>query len=167
MTLSSSLSGSRIRYTLDGRDPTPASTEYNRRPIPLIRSTEVRAAAFLDGKQVGPVATAVYAARDIDPVGNLPVVVIDTFGWTTIDRTFRPAAFLSFGLHEGAVSLTEAPDVATHAGIHLRGQSSASFAKQPYRIEFRDHLDIDKDLPLLGMPDESDWVLRGPFADKS
>ena len=41
------------------------------------------------------------------------------------------------------------------------------FEKAPYRVEFRDNTDDDLDHPVLGMPADSDWVLRGPFSDKS
>ena len=64
-------------------------------------------------------------------------------------------------------SLSAAPDVATRAGFHVRGQSTAQFDKKPYRIELRDNADEDAHWPILGMAAESDWALRGPFADKS
>nr|WP_304413728.1 CotH kinase family protein [Micromonospora sp. HK10] len=67
----------------------------------------------------------------------------------------------------GTTSLAGAPTVATRAGFHLRGQSSATFEKAPYRLEFRDNEDDDADYPVLGMPADSDWVLRGPFTDKA
>ena len=57
--------------------------------------------------------------------------------------------------------------MATRAGFKLRGQSSASFEKTPYRLEFWDNAGDDADYPVLGMPADSDWVLRGPFTDKA
>ncbi len=47
------------------------------------------------------------------------------------------------------------------------GHSSATFEKTPYRVEFWDNDNDDADHPVLGMPADSDWVLRGPFTDKS
>ncbi len=51
--------------------------------------------------------------------------------------------------------------------IRLRGQSSRDFSKQSYRLELINDQEADTSFALLGMPKESDWILSGPFADKS
>ena len=60
-----------------------------------------------------------------------------------------------------------APALGTRAGFKLRGHSSATFPKTPYRVEFWDNENDDADHPVLGMPEDSDWVLRGPYPDKA
>nr|WP_280940601.1 CotH kinase family protein [Micromonospora parva] len=67
----------------------------------------------------------------------------------------------------GTTSLAAAPTLSTRAGFRLRGNSSATFEKTPFRVEFWDNEDDDADHPVLGMPADSDWVLRGPFPDKA
>nr|WP_269766851.1 CotH kinase family protein [Micromonospora phaseoli] len=67
----------------------------------------------------------------------------------------------------GSTSLAATPTVATRAGFRLRGQSSSTFEKTPFRLELWDNEDDDADYPVLGMPADSDWVLRGPFTDKA
>ncbi|MFW5851345.1 MAG: CotH kinase family protein, partial [Bacteroidota bacterium] len=52
-------------------------------------------------------------------------------------------------------------------GIEPRGQSSLQWPKKNYSIEFRDERGEDSSVAVLGMPKESDWVLHGPFADRS
>ncbi len=52
-------------------------------------------------------------------------------------------------------------------GIEIRGQTSSGFAKKSYNLETRDDDGEDIDRTLLGMPDESDWVLYGPYTDKT
>ena len=52
-------------------------------------------------------------------------------------------------------------------GIEKRGKSSAGFPQAQYNIETRDSLGNNRDVPLLGMPSENDWVLYGPYNDKS
>ena len=53
-------------------------------------------------------------------------------------------------------------------GIELRGRSSQIyFPKRQFGLEFRTEGDIQTESPLLGMPAESDWVLLGPYSDKS
>jgi hypothetical protein len=53
-------------------------------------------------------------------------------------------------------------------GIELRGQSSRRlFPKKSYAIELRDRSGKDRKAPLLGMPADGDWVLYGPYNDKT
>ena len=53
-------------------------------------------------------------------------------------------------------------------GIETRGQSSqAYFPKKSYALELRDAKGEDRKVPLLGMPDDGDWVLYGPYNDKT
>ncbi len=52
-------------------------------------------------------------------------------------------------------------------GIEKRGHSSSSFAQPQYNVETRDSLGNNLNFPLLGMPSENDWVLYGPYNDKS
>lgn len=52
-------------------------------------------------------------------------------------------------------------------GIEWHGASSKSFWQPSYGIETRDDRGDDRDVALLGLPAGSDWVLHGPFTDKS
>ncbi|MGH2945948.1 MAG: CotH kinase family protein [Solirubrobacteraceae bacterium] len=53
-------------------------------------------------------------------------------------------------------------------GIEQRGQSSRRlFPKKSFAIELRDAKGEDRKVPLLGMPDDGDWVLYGPYNDKT
>ncbi|MGI9532407.1 CotH kinase family protein [Lutimonas sp.] len=54
-----------------------------------------------------------------------------------------------------------------HIGIELRGASSLHFDKKSYGVETWDANGEDIDVSLLGMPAEEDWVLHGPYSDKS
>lgn len=52
--------------------------------------------------------------------------------------------------------------------IEIRGSSSqAYFEKKSYSIETQDDIGENLNVQLLGMPKENDWVLYGPFSDKS
>jgi hypothetical protein len=53
------------------------------------------------------------------------------------------------------------------AGVELRGQSSQSFAKKSYGLELRRSDGGDRRAGLLGMPADGDWVLHGPWIDKT
>jgi len=52
-------------------------------------------------------------------------------------------------------------------GVEIRGASSQFFAKKSLGIETRDASNADLNVSLLGMPEEEDWVLHGPFSDKT
>lgn len=52
-------------------------------------------------------------------------------------------------------------------GIEVRGHSSRNFPKKQYALETRDGRGKDRDVSLLGLPRESDWVLSAPYSDKT
>ncbi|OZC02256.1 CotH kinase family protein [Rubricoccus marinus] len=52
-------------------------------------------------------------------------------------------------------------------GIEVRGASSQSFPKKQYGIETRDASGDNRNVSILGMPDENDWVLHAPYSDKT
>ncbi|MHC4332110.1 MAG: CotH kinase family protein, partial [Planctomycetota bacterium] len=52
-------------------------------------------------------------------------------------------------------------------GIDVRGKSSTGFAKKQYHFETWNENNKEKNVSLLGFPAESDWVLQGPYSDKS
>lgn len=156
--------GAEIRVTTDGTPVTATSPVYSE-PLTLTATTEVRGQVFQDGQAVGEEILQHYLARDFDLTVDLPVVVLDSYGAPAPDRDYINAAFFSF--ETPGSTLADAPTIATRAGFHLRGQSTAMFEKPPYRVELRDSADEDADYAVLGMPKESDWALRGPFADKA
>jgi hypothetical protein len=56
---------------------------------------------------------------------------------------------------------------AGHAGVELRGRSSLAFPKLNYSVELRTAADEETAVNILGMGQESDWVLDGMWADRS
>jgi hypothetical protein len=51
--------------------------------------------------------------------------------------------------------------------IELRGHSSQMFPKKSYGLELRDRRGEGREVGLLGMPDDDDWVLTANYSDKS
>ena len=51
--------------------------------------------------------------------------------------------------------------------IEIRGSSSQFFPKQSYALETQDSTGANNNVPLMGMPAENDWILHGPYSDKS
>ena len=52
-------------------------------------------------------------------------------------------------------------------GIEIRGTSSQIFDKKGFDIETRNEDGSNNNVELLGMPEENDWILYGPYSDKS
>jgi len=68
----------------------------------------------------------------------------------------------------GQNRLTDTPnEYVGEIGIKHRGESSLFFPKKNFAIEMRDELGNDLDTTFLGFPKEEDWILHGPFSDKS
>jgi len=51
--------------------------------------------------------------------------------------------------------------------IKIRGESSTMFDKKAYTLETQTDSGTNNNVPLLGLPAENDWVLNGPYSDKS
>lgn len=179
--------GLTIRYTTDGSLPGAASTPYDGNPLVLTETTQVRAQAF-DGEQPkGNVVTGIYIARTFDKPSDVPIIIIEGYGGGRPQKTvsfgggfgggqpaeppapqpYYDAAFMVFEPVNGEASIANPPTFVTRAGYRERGQSSANAEKSPYKVEFWDEDDNDIDLPVLGMPPESDWAMIGEYFDKS
>ncbi len=63
--------------------------------------------------------------------------------------------------------LTDTPAFKTDSMIRLRGHMSRAFEKAPYLLKFIDEKGLDKDIRVMGMDAHSEWVLHGPYLDKS
>ena len=167
--MSTALAGAEIRYTTDGKVPDVSAKAYAGTPLELTATTQLRAQAFAMGAAVGRPSTAIYIARTFDMQSDLPIVIVEGYGGgKPMDKNvYKDAAIMVFEPKEGVASVAVAPTIATRAGYHVRGQSSARLPQTPYRIEFRNALDEDQDYDLLGMPADSDWALIPPYYDRA
>jgi hypothetical protein len=111
-----------------------------------------------------------------DPAGyfsftesDLPIVVISTGGQAIQNE---PKVMADLGIiYNGPGNRNHLSDPANDyngkAGIEIRGNYSASLPQKPYAVELWDVNGTTIDAPLLGMPEESDWVLLANYNDKS
>ena len=101
---------------------------------------------------------------------NLPIIVIDTNG-DEINGDDKVGGNMKVYFKEDGSpnSINDAPtDYDGLIEIKLRGQTSVFiFDKKSYRIETVNEEGKDSTVNLLDMPKESDWVLHGPYSDKS
>ncbi|MCF6287222.1 MAG: CotH kinase family protein [Candidatus Hydrogenedentes bacterium] len=150
----------------------------------------LRAIADVDGMPVehirGPVTMAggtvgwawamdgdsVIHGTDLDTLygqTTLPILVIDTNGKAIPDEPKIAATLHVIDNDTGAANrptLTGA-NLTTPIAIERRGFSTQTFPKASWGFEVRDENDADANAVLLGMPSEEDWVLYGPWMDRS
>ncbi|MDZ7319818.1 MAG: CotH kinase family protein [candidate division KSB1 bacterium] len=100
---------------------------------------------------------------------NLPIVIINTFGQTIRDL-YRIQA--SMQIIDNGVGLrnylTNPPN--NYDGwidIELRGSASLTYPKKQYRFETQDDQRNNLNVSLMGLPEENDWILYGPYDDQS
>lgn len=64
--------------------------------------------------------------------------------------------------------LSDEADVSEKAEVWVRGNTSREFEKRGFGIEFKEEdMLTNKDVSLSGMTADSDWVLHGPYMDKT
>jgi CotH protein/chitobiase/beta-hexosaminidase-like protein/lamin tail-like protein len=159
-----------IYYTLDGTPPDETSMVYTG-TIAIDESTQLRAQAYEPGLEPGPIVGESYIALDPtvqDFTSDLPIVVVDTFRRAIYESNYSPAYSIFIeGSQTDRASLTDLPQYAGRSGYRVRGTSSSNFPKKQYKFETWDESNQDKNVSLLGLPAESDWILQGPYSDKS
>ena len=191
LTLTTANPAAAIRYTTDGAIPDVQSALYTG-PIAVSTSTRIRAAVFESGVIQGPTESESFIKLDSSLTNfqgtgspfesNLPLIVFDSFADPRIDsesNDFVPASavFIDPGA-DGTTVITDDPEFGGRTGMHIRGRSSQGWAKRQYALEIwgEEHSDTsilpgsqtdDLDVSLFGLPAESDWVLNGPFSDKT
>ena len=108
-------------------------------------------------------------ARDTSFTSKLPLIFINTNGREIPDE---PKILVDMGIvwnGEGEENSTS--DDFNHyfgkVGIEIRGSTSQSFPKKSYSFETRNQVGEDIDFPILGLPEEEDWILYAPYSDKS
>lgn len=124
---------------------------------------------------VGMVLAAVLglgaAAQPVDFTGShLPIVVLDTEGQAIPDE---PKIMARMGVIDNGPGQRNHVDDPFNAydgwiGIEKRGSSSQFFfPKKQYAVETRQADGSNRNVALLGFPEENDWILHAPYSDKS
>jgi len=100
---------------------------------------------------------------------NLPIIAIETENGQGIPDEPKITAHMGIVDNEG--SMNEFPGIYNNydgmIGIEIRGASSQGYAKKGYGLETRLANGENNNVSILGLPVENDWVLHGPYSDKS
>jgi len=165
LILSSAGTNTSIRYTLNGAAPTQESALYTA-PVPITNSVLVRARAYAPGLLPGPIRSEgfVLLGRDVLAfTSDLPVLILHTAGQGTISASRQTPAHISlFEPINGVTSITNKPSFHTRGALRVRGSSTEGLPKSSWAMEFWDEANLDRNLPILDFPADSDWVLYAP-----
>jgi subtilisin-like proprotein convertase family protein len=99
---------------------------------------------------------------------NLPIVLINTNGQDIPDDPKIPVEMKIIDNGPGnRNNVNDTPVYDAFAGIEIRGSSSQMFPKKSYGFETWDEAGEELNVSLLGMPEESDWILNANYTDKT
>jgi len=109
-------------------------------------------------------ATAIFAQTY-----DLPIIFVDTKYHQCLDDKIIEKIPATIRVLDGKTNNVADSSKATpyEIGIKVRGRGSSGFPKLNYTIEYHDSTDKDINVSLLGLPPSDDWVLHGPYVDKS
>jgi CotH kinase protein/Chitobiase/beta-hexosaminidase C-terminal domain/Fn3 associated len=159
----------KIRYTLDGSDPTESSREYSG-PISIGSTTLVQAKTFEAGVAPSVTVGRTYTILDsklADFTSNLPLVVINAFGQPITKQNPISASLRIIDPGTQRSSLTSTGGFDGRCEIKLRGFSSLRLEKHSFTVKTRDDSGQTLHTSILGLPKDSDWVLYAPYSDKT
>lgn len=100
---------------------------------------------------------------------NLPIIRINTFGKSIEDDPKIMAYMQAVGRIDGGINYANGPFNVYEGwiGIEVRGESTQTRPKVSYRFETRNEDESNRNVSLFGLPSENDWILYGPYVDKS
>ena len=177
--------GAVIRYTLNNTIPDTTSAIYDT-PFVITNSRTIRARIFGPGHLPGPVGSCSFIKADSSLTNyngsgkifssSLPILVFDTFG-VDVEGTTDPGSTRPYRLNysmaiapdpaTGRAELLNTPNFQGRAGLHVHGESSSGFDQKSFSWELWDETNDDKPASILGLPSESDYVLHGPWSEKT
>jgi len=100
---------------------------------------------------------------------NLPLIFVNTNGQVIggDNRIEGDFGIVYNGINQPNYIDDSANEYSGKIGIKIRGESSQFFDKKSYAIEMWDDNQIDIDTSFLNFPKEEDFILYGPFSDKT
>ena len=166
VTLEHPVSDAVLRYTLDGSIPSERSTRFEG-SFSIEDSAQLNVRAFHPDMAPSPVQTEIFLITDADLMefnSDVPVILLDTEG-ARISATSRTQALMHvFDRGEdGRARISSESDFQGLASLKVRGSSTEGRPKKAYSMEIQDIFGNDRDVSLLKMPEDSDWILYAPY----
>jgi hypothetical protein len=159
-----------IRYTLDGSIPWTNSALYTA-PLVVSNCVFVKARAFSAGLKPSEVTAESYVLIETNLTtftSTVPLVAISTFGHIVKPGTNGTGVvrFVNGATNQQAQLLNTA-DFDGQCLLKQRGYTSLRYPKRSFTLETLDEAGESLHFPILGFPPDCDWVLYGPYPDKT
>ncbi len=168
LTLGGGVDDAQLYYTVNGDAPACGEGTLYAGPVTLDQTSVVRAISC-SALGESEVAAQVYlrvAPDAADFSSDIPVMVLYTedAAPSSRDDDYTTFALNVFEPGKDRAAIVGEATLSTPAGLKVRGSSSSGYPKHPYTLELWGAASADdRDLELLGMPAESDWVLYAPL----
>ncbi len=184
LVLSTPLSNAVIYYAFGTNSPVFAGATFtgnnaagantfrytNGFPIRVTNTAVVRARAFATNLFAGPLATKTYIGLGNQTnvtafSSDLPIMILHNYGQGAPSATTKGEQYVVLEVFDtdcGRSSMTNAPSLVARGVFHIRGSSTAGYPKGSFFLETQDEFGADKAVSLMGLPEESDWVLYAP-----
>ncbi|MCB2220484.1 MAG: CotH kinase family protein [Bacteroidetes bacterium] len=110
-----------------------------------------------------------FDENDFEFSTHLPIMAIDAYGQQIPDDPRIIANLKVYNNPNGQMNsiLDEPTGYDGIISIETRGASSQMFDKKSYSFETQLASGENNNVELLGLPSENDWILYGPYSDKS
>jgi len=102
-------------------------------------------------------------------VSNLPVVKITTPVGQQINDVARIVCDMEVIDNLNGLNLINDPanNYNGKIAIEIRGSTSQQYPKKSYGFETQTAIGTNNNVALMGLPIENDWILNGPYPDKT
>ncbi len=125
-----------------------------------------------DGSQLCSHLPLVIIDTGGQEIPGAPTDQVDMFGeeiYTTAEdgTSFIEAEISVIDNENGGNRLSDTPAFTVSSQFRIRGHASRRFEKSPYLLKFIDEDGKDNAVSVMGMDAHSEWVLHGPYLDKS
>jgi len=161
-----------IIYTLDGSLPHDNNGSVYSQPLSINNTLLVRAIASKNNELPSEILAGSFSVSSVNfslMDSNLPLMVIQQFD-TLIDNSEKRIAYMTLVDKPNGDNRYEMHHEASEnyrIDIEIRGSSSQSFPKKGYGLHILNENGSNRKVKVLGMPEEHNWVLHGPYSDKS
>ncbi|MBI9017808.1 MAG: lamin tail domain-containing protein [Phycisphaerae bacterium] len=166
-----------IIYTTDRSAPSLTNGIVYSGSIQLDSLTTIIAKSFRPGYHSSDarIETYIFIEQDVASFNsNLPIVVLDTLGQSIPHKddedfddpyTDCRAVIIDTDQTTGRSVITGSEHFAGLGQIRRRGEST--YGQGHYAFEIQDEYGMDKEVSILGMPAESDWIITYDTIDNS
>lgn len=160
-----------LYYTTNGTMPSLTNGTLYQGPFSVSGTRYIRAVAIKTGWLTSEVTAGSFAVANEtmnEFSSNLPLILLQGFD-TPISPGERTPAYMNLWSQAqgGRNEIFHEPAFSSRIKINMRGSSSMGFPKNGYGFHIINEDQSNRKESLLNLPEEHNWVLHGPYSDKT